>query len=261
MRGDLWLEVDGQWLGGADRMALLRAVADEGSITHGATAAGLSYKGAWDTVNTMNTLAGQPLVERSAGGRGGGGTQLTAHGHRLVTRFEQLNATHQRFVQLLSARGMDLDHDCSMLEVLNVKSSARNQWAGTVTAIRAGAVNDEVEMRLAGGAKLVAIVTHESTETLGLRVKQPVIALVKASAVTLATELGQARVSTRNRFDGVVCGLRPGAVNAEVTLQTPDGLQIVAIVTSGSVEELGLRLGAAATALVKSSDLILACEA
>lgn len=38
--------------------------------------------------------------------------------------------------------------------------SARNQLTGTVSAVAMGAVNDEVELTLAGGAKLVAIVTH-----------------------------------------------------------------------------------------------------
>ena len=42
--------------------------------------------------------------------------------------------------------------------------SARNQLTGTVSAVAMGAVNDEVELTLAGGAKLVAIVTHSSQQ-------------------------------------------------------------------------------------------------
>lgn len=44
--------------------------------------------------------------------------------------------------------------------------SARNQLTGTVSAVAMGAVNDEVELTLAGGAKLVAIVTHSSQQAL-----------------------------------------------------------------------------------------------
>lgn len=44
--------------------------------------------------------------------------------------------------------------------------SARNQLTGTVSAVAMGAVNDEVELTLAGGAKLVAIVTHNSQQAL-----------------------------------------------------------------------------------------------
>ncbi len=61
--------------------------------------------------------------------------------------------------------------------------SARNQLTGTVSAA-AGAVNDEVELTLAGGAKLVAIVTHSSKEALGLVAGKEAIALIKAPWVT-----------------------------------------------------------------------------
>ena len=44
---------------------------------------GMSYKAAWDAIDTMNNLAGEPLVERLTGGKGGGGT-LTARGEQLV---------------------------------------------------------------------------------------------------------------------------------------------------------------------------------
>ncbi len=261
LRGSVWLEVDGQALGDAGRIALLKAVAEQGSITQGAQAVGLSYKTAWGSIDAMNALAGSPLVERATGGAGGGGTRLTEHGQRLVERFEQLSAAHARFVQLLSDRGTDLGQDFSLLQVLNVKTSARNQWVGTVSAIRAGAVNDEVEVLMPGGARLVAIVTRESTDALQLRIKQTVFALVKSSAVLLATELGSARVSTANRLDGQVLAVLPGAVNAEVTMETAEGLRVVAIVTQASVDALGLAPGRPVTALVKAADVILACEA
>lgn len=259
LQGALWLEVDGQSLGGPDRMALLGAVARQGSITQGAQAVGVSYKTAWDAIDAMNELAGVPLVERSTGGRGGGGTRLTEHGQRLVARFEQLTAAHERFVSLLSTNCLDLDQAFSLLQAVNLKTSARNQWAGTVNAIRAGAVNDDVEVLMPGGARINAIVTRESSDALGLRMKQPVIAMVKAPAVVLAIDLGETRVSTRNRLDGIVQAVRPGAVNAEVTIETRDGLPVVATVTLDSIERLELAPGRAVTALVAASDVILAC--
>jgi molybdopterin-binding protein len=51
-------------------------------------------------------------------------------------------------------------------------------------------VNDEVELTLAGGAKLVAIVTHSSREALGLVAGKEAIALIKASALPIATRAG-----------------------------------------------------------------------
>ncbi len=179
VQGSLWIEAGGRSLGGHGRMALLEAVAERGSITHAARAFGMSYKAAWDAIDLMNTLSGTPLVERVTGGKGGGGTRLTAHGHRLIERYRQLDEVHQRFVRLLTEQGMDLSQDFSLLKVLNVKTSARNQWVGVVSAIRAGAVNDEVEVMLPGGVPLVATITRESTDHLQLRLQQTVIAMVR----------------------------------------------------------------------------------
>ncbi len=258
LRGALRVAVGGQDLGGHDRIGLLRAIAERGTLTGAAQHIGISYKGAWEALNTMNGLAGQPLVERVTGGRGGGSTRLTAHGQRLLERYEQIEAVHQRFMRLLSRGAMNLDEEFSLLKGMNMKTSARNQWLGVVSAIRAGAVNDEVELRLPGGTRIVAIITRESTEALGLRLQQDVLALVKAPAVLLATGLGQARVSARNRLQGTVAAVAPGAVNAEVIVHAEGDTPVVAIVNQASVAALGLQVGVEVSVLFKASDVILA---
>jgi molybdate transport system regulatory protein len=258
LKGSLWINAGERSLGGHGRLGLLRAVAEHGSITQAAKAFGMSYKAAWDAIDHMNGLAGLPLVERVTGGRGGGSTRLTAHGQRLLDRYEQVDRVHQRFLGLLDDQAMDLDQDFSLLKVLNMKTSARNQWVGTVTALRTGAVNDEVEIGLAGGARLHAIVTRESTQALGLRAHQTVIAMVKSQSVLLATGLQGARLSARNQLEGTVRAVTPGAVNGEVLLETAAGLQVVATASQQAINDMQLAPGAAVTALVKASDLILA---
>src|SRR4051812_20906331 len=86
LQGAIRLTVGGDDLGGAARVGLLRAVAQQGSITQAAKAVGMSYKAAWDAIDAMNTLSDTPLVERSTGGRGGGSTRLTPRGEQLVAR-------------------------------------------------------------------------------------------------------------------------------------------------------------------------------
>ena len=144
--GAIWLTVGGESFGGKARIELLRAIVEKGSITHAAKAVGISYKSAWDAIDTMNSLAGEPLVARSAGGKGGGSTHLTARGLRLVERFGQIDAVHQRFLKLLDDESIDLDREFSLQRTLNLRTSARNQFVGTVTGVRVGAVNDEVEL-------------------------------------------------------------------------------------------------------------------
>ena len=61
------------------------------------------------------------------------------------------------------------------------------------------------------------------------------------------------KTSARNTFAGTVAKVTKGAVNSEVQLATKGGDTIVAIITNGSVESLGLKQGMAAFALVKAS--------
>lgn len=257
LQGAVWLSAGGTTLSGSDRIALLRAVAAHGSITQAAQAVGTSYKTAWDAIDAMNRLAGAALVERITGGQRGGGSGLTALGQRLVQRFEQIEAAHQRYVQLLGSAAADLAQDFDPHRMWNMKTSARNQFMGTVSGYKAGAVNDEVELALPGGARIVAIVTRGSTEHLGLKMGASAFALVKASSVLLATELGEARLSARNQLHGTVIALNPGAVNAEVVLDVGGGTQIAASITLSSLNALGLEPGAQATALFKASSVII----
>jgi molybdate transport system regulatory protein len=64
--------------------------------------------------------------------------------------------------------------------------SARNQLKGTITKVKPGAVNAEVDIELSGGEQVAATVTNDSVETLGLHKGQPATAVFKAGAVILA---------------------------------------------------------------------------
>jgi molybdate transport system regulatory protein len=257
--GTVWLTIDGALLGGRNRIELLRAVHQAGSITQAAKDIGISYKAAWDAVDAMNNLAGAALVERSAGGRGGGRTALTQRGLQLVQRYDEIDALHRRFVEQLSASSTDLAHDIDLLRTINMKTSARNHFVGTVSALRTGAVNDEVELAVAGGHRIVAVVTHESTESLGLAVGVTAFALIKASSIIIATDLEPAKLSARNQLSGTVTHVEHGAVNDEIVMslgKADHALTIAAIVTSVSAKALGLKAGSKATALFKASSVI-----
>ncbi|MGV8891543.1 MAG: TOBE domain-containing protein [Burkholderiaceae bacterium] len=60
------------------------------------------------------------------------------------------------------------------------------------------------------------------------------------------------KVSARNVFSGKITTIVNGAVNAEVEVTTPEGTKIIAIVTEGSVQSLGLAIGKEAVAFVKA---------
>ncbi|MGU3525072.1 molybdopterin-binding protein [Enterobacteriaceae bacterium C23F] len=139
--------------------------------------------------------------------------------------------------------------------------SARNQLAGKVSAVAAGAVNDEVELTLEGGAKLVAIVTHSSQQTLGLVNGKEAVALIKAPWVTLASEDCGLKFSARNQFAGSVSRVTEGAVNATVHIKTDTGFELVAVITNESQQEMKLASGSRVIALIKASAILLATRA
>lgn len=142
-----------------------------------------------------------------------------------------------------------------------MKTSARNQFLGKVTAVKKGAVNDEIDIDVTGGLKIVAVVTHESTEGLGLKVGAEAFALVKASSVILVTEDSDARFSARNRVSGTISRVHEGAVNSEVVIEVPGGGAIAAVVTNESCKALGLASGKKATAIFKASSVIVGVPA
>ena len=139
----------------------------------------------------------------------------------------------------------------------NMKTSARNQLSGKVSVVASGAVNDEIELTLTAGQKIVAVVTRQSATSLGLVPGAEAFALVKASSVLVATDLGGARLSARNQLRGTVTRLQPGAVNAEVLIDVGGGQMVAAIVTQESARSLGLAPGTSVLALFKASSVIL----
>ncbi|MPV64927.1 TOBE domain-containing protein [Burkholderia sp. BE17] len=258
--GELWLRAGEQTLGGATRIALLAAIGDTGSITRAAKAVGLSYKAAWDAVDTMNNLAGEPLVARSTGGKGGGGTTLTPRATSLIAAFRTIEREHRRFIEAASAAVAGFDVDWALIGRIGMKTSARNQLFGKVASIVRGTVNDEVTLALPGGQPIVAVLTHESADALGLQEGAAACALVKASWVVLAVDDGgpDLKVSARNRLRGSVESVAAGAVNSEVTLALDGGGTLTAVVTNESADALQLDAGRRAIALFKASSVILA---
>lgn len=257
LQGAIWFRSGSQDWGGKDRIALLAAIGEQGSITAAARAVGISYKAAWDAIDAMNNSAGEPLVVRAAGGKGGGGTQLTARGEQLIRTYRALEDEHRRFLAQLSRLGEGAAEDIHLMRRMMIKTSARNKLFGRVASVRGGAVNDEVVLELPGGQQVVATITHESVETLELAEGVEAFALIKASSVLVGLPDPGMRLSARNQLPGVVSRVMPGAVNAEVVIELDGGGTIAAIVTNGSVEALGLQVGVPAVAVFKASSVIL----
>ncbi|MFN3163330.1 MAG: TOBE domain-containing protein [Pseudohongiellaceae bacterium] len=187
LKGDLVL-LDGgeQSLTGA-QVLLLKAIDQCGSITAAAKQVGVSYKTAWDRIDAMNNLADQALVARSTGGRKGGGTRLTEQGRNIIAGFEALQQEHAEFVAGLDDRVQAAGDVANFLRSSSLRSSARNQYRGRVSRISRGGVNAEVSVRLSDSVTLVAIITNDSRQQMGLKKGSEVIALEIPDLLTTDT--------------------------------------------------------------------------
>jgi molybdate transport system regulatory protein len=68
------------------------------------------------------------------------------------------------------------------------------------------------------------------------------------------------KVSARNTFSGSVTNIIKGAVNAEVTITLKGGVLLTAVVTNGAIDNLGLKVGAEAYAIIKASSVIIGTD-
>ncbi len=245
---------------GDTRIRLLEAIAEHGSISQAARHVPISYKAAWDAVDAMNNLAHQPLVARAVGGRQGGGTQLTEYGKRVIAMYRAVEKENQlaldRLSQQLGGEAGNVRQFQQLLRRMNLRTSARNQFACTITGMRAGDIDYEIYMRVDTGTELVAVITRDSVEQLWLSIGTEVFALVKASAVVLATQTGL-RSSVRNQLWGTVSRLHDAPGKAEVVIDLGSGRNVTAVVAHDNVMNLGLAVGKRACAIIKSSSIIL----
>ena len=243
-----------------DHLELLERIDASGSISAAANAMGMSYKAAWEAVEAINNLSEEPLVERKTGGKQGGGTTLTSRGRRVVGAYRRLEQEREQVLKKLAEVMDDFDQYYHLIRRFDMKTSARNQFLGSVKSIKLGAINAEVVMDIGGGDMLAAVITNESVDHLGLKVGSEAYAMVKAPWVIVTTSDGF-KTSARNELHGKVVRCQEGAVNGEVIIELAGGKTVAAVVTNDSIKSLGLHEGVKACALIKASHVILAVTA
>ncbi|WP_338053139.1 winged helix-turn-helix domain-containing protein [Pseudomethylobacillus aquaticus] len=75
---------------GPGKAELLLSIQQLGSISAAAKQLGMSYRRAWELVNTMNLCFKQPVVKTSPGGSHGGGAQVTEFGLKVLTLYQTM---------------------------------------------------------------------------------------------------------------------------------------------------------------------------
>lgn len=204
------------------RLEVLRRVSETGSISQAARDAGISYKAAWQAIDTLTSLSGVALVERTVGGSGGGGACVTAQGLHLLALADAL-AQARAAVLARFAGGPALAGG------LGLRTSMRNQLPCEVLGCEPASPDDPtvlIRLRTAGGALLASSVTRESADLLALRPGAGVLALCKATAVRVSAGQPAAHPVT-NQLRGRIDRIARGQGRDEVVLSLDGGGQWV----------------------------------
>ena len=223
------------------RIALLQHIVDQGSITAAAKSAGISYKAAWDAIDELNNLAQTPLVERSIGGKGGGGARLSVAGERVLRLYQRLQALQN---QVLDA-AEDIQ-DLDLLGRLMLRTSARNQLHGTVIAILSHGHNDLIQLELPGGLTLRAQITRDSTQRLELVIGSQAVALIKAGWLQLLGATHPPSPEHNDLHGQIEQILHTDNGPSEVRITLPSGQTLCALTEPQHLETLGLTEGSEA---------------
>ena len=193
------------------RIALLEAVKELGSISKAAKKVPISYKAAWEMIDSMNNLSKEPIVTKMTGGSGGGGSQLTAYGEKLINDYYILKKEYDKFLETLSNLS-----DFSTIKKFTLRISARNQLFAKVIEIRKDRVNADIKFQLKSGVVLRSNITLDAVKELGLDINDEIVGIIKASSIMISDkEDFKKRV---NVFEGVIEDLDRGDLTSNIKL-------------------------------------------
>lgn len=96
IKNRIWIcTKEGTFLG-EGRVRLLKEIKETGSISEAAKRMNMSYKKAWNLVQSMNKQSKEPMVTRTVGGKDGGGSIVTDVAEHWITVFNSINITSEK---------------------------------------------------------------------------------------------------------------------------------------------------------------------
>lgn len=237
------------------RIEVLRAIERLGSISEAARASGVSYKAAWQALETLTNLAGVPLLEKSVGGSGGGGARLTDAGRQLLRVADRLNQARAQVLAQMRTETISSASAVTHLSGIGLRTSMRNQLPCIVNRIEKPGGAPRVWLDLPDGQQLSSRLTGESLELLELKVGMPVLALFKATAVTIAPTI--VAVGEVNLLKGHIARGSGFKSDGQVSMAIGHGLKIAGFAEQPS----SLKTRQAAMAAIAESAIVIGLDA
>ena len=234
------------------RIDILRLIDQTGSISQAAREANVSYKAAWQAIDTLTNLSGVSLVEKLVGGAGGGGAHLTEAGRQLLTTASLLEKIRHEALQQLQAGNTDIHS--STLSQLTIRTSMRNHLPCQVKKIEEHGQIVRVFLSLTGGELLVARITRASAELLSFKINQPVLALFKATAVEVGLPSDFGKDQGKNLLMCKADRISPGETGNEISVVSSAGLHLVGFAPTN----LAIALNSPVVAAIDEAAIVIA---
>ncbi len=230
--GNIWIKKENRNFIGRGRIELLQNIQLHGSITKAAKAMKMSYKAAWDSVDIMNKLSNKPLVTKVTGGKGGGGTVITAHAKEIIQAFGEIESLHKNYFQTLqNAFNEQIIDDHSEEPVFS-------RLSGTITKMNQINSNYEITIALQCGQELTCIESETFVQAKELTCDDEVQFLIETSNIVLTCDVSTN--SARNLLLGVIESIHDDGINSNITINC-DQDQIHAKITTASCQKLQLK--------------------
>jgi len=229
--GRFWLTKDKKSFLGSGRVELLKRIESTGSMNAAAKEMKMSYKAAWERVNSMDTLADKPLIERKTGGKGGGGTKLTPYAHELIETYEKLSLLHKAFIERFSEASDSPEHLAKILNRLFLTTSARNQILCKITDISYDNIYAKITMQLNEKQKLISTITATSMSNLNLNIGDDVYAIIKSSDVQVYVNKNDFKATSQeNIVTTELVAIESNDFQSELRLRVDEKKELIAII-------------------------------
>ncbi|MGE4318922.1 MAG: TOBE domain-containing protein [Deferribacterales bacterium] len=223
--GKLWIDIDGLGIAGHGRIKLLELVQETGSIKKAAERIKMSYKAAWDSINSLNAVFGTPLVDRQTGGKGGGGTTLTKTGKDLIKTYNHFSRLHMMYLNTM----------VNSNKILGKVDSVEQTYAMITTNNGDTIACIKLDEDLMPGEEVTVFISPRD------------IILVDSDAFS---------TSARNILKTEITAVNSSGQYTEAILKTENGTELAVSITANSAQKLGLRPGTHTFALFKTASAL-----
>lgn len=206
LKSRLWLDKDGKNFLGHGKVELLEKIKEHGSINKAAKAMKMSYKAAWDCIDSINNLANSPVVIKI-----GNGSKISEEGERLIRKFREIEAKQNEFLS-------QFDDNLGQNKINLFSLSAKNQFTCFVRGIRGDEVSVDLELCINKNITIFSNITKDSFDRLQITMGSIVIAAIKANLI----KISKLKPKSQNIIKCEISKIKKGEKSTQIYLNSPE---------------------------------------